>query len=273
MQEFKSKAGHKVVLVAGASSGIGKAAAEQLAQRGHSVFGTSRDSRRVSSPKVRGLSMEIGDTTSVSEAVQAVLDAEGRLDAVFYAAGFYLAGAVEETTAEQAQAQMEAYMLGAHRLTRAVLPHYRRARSGRLLYMSSSAGERSLPYHVFYSASKAALQAYCDGLRYEVEPHGVQVSYFQTGGVNTGARASFQRAAEAIDDYARPRERAIGAFLRLQENGPIPHAIGRAVVKAVEAGKMKSVYRVGILTECLPYLNALLPDFVFRSIIQKTMDL
>lgn len=273
MQNLHSKSKSQVVLVAGASSGIGKAAAEALASRGHAVFGTSRDAKRVDSEKVEGLSMELGDTASVNAAVQAVMEREGRMDAIFYTAGFYLAGAVEETTPEQAQAQMDAYMLGAHRLTRAVLPHFRSAGSGRLLYMSSSAGDRSLPYHVFYSASKAALQAYCDGLRYEVEPLGVEVAYFQTGGVKTGAKASFQRAADAISSYNTPREKAIGAFLRLQENGPIPHAIGRAVVEAVEAQKMKSVYRVGFLTRSLPFLRLVLPEFAFRAVIRKSLDL
>ena len=273
MQDLISKSGAKVVLVAGASSGIGKAAAEQLALQGHNVFGTSRDSDRVSSEKVTGLSMELGDTASVEATVEAVIDSVGRLDAIFYAAGFYLAGAVEETTPEQVHAQMGAYLVGAHRLTKAVLPHFRAAGSGRLLYMSSSAGDSSLPYHVFYSASKAALQAYCDGLRYEVEPFGVQVAYLQAGGVKTGAKASFQRASDAINAYDIPREKAIGAFHRMQENGPVPHAVGRAVVNAIEDSQMKSVYRVDLSSKSIPFLQTLLPEFVFRSVLKKMMDL
>ncbi len=263
----------RVVLVVGASSGIGKSAAEELQKRGHVVYGTSRDASRVTSPGVKGVSMELGDEASVKQAVQSVLDAEGRLDATFYAAGFYVAGAVEETTPEQVHEQLDAYMVGVHRLTRAVLPHFRQAGSGRIIAMSSTAGNSSLPFHVIYSVSKAALQAYCEGLRYEVEPFGVQVAYLHAGGVKTGAKASFRRAAEPIDAYDVNRERAIEAFHRMQDKGPIPVAVGRAVVKAVEARRMKSVYRVDFFSKILSALHWALPESLFRSQVRKSLDI
>ncbi len=262
---------NKIVLVIGASSGIGKAAAEALAQRGYRVYGTSRDASRIDAPGVTGVSLETGNDASVRQAVQTVLDAEGRLDAVFYAAGFYTAGAIEETTPEQVHDQLDAYFVGAHRVTRAVLPHFRKARSGRLLYMSSSAGDSSLPYHTIYSASKAALQAYCDGLRYEVEPLGIQVSYVHAGGVKTGAKASFRAAAEPLEAYDAPRDRAIAAFHRLQEQGPVPHAVGSAVANAIAARRMKPVILVDAFSKLMPMLKLLLPASVFRSQVLKSM--
>jgi NAD(P)-dependent dehydrogenase (short-subunit alcohol dehydrogenase family) len=263
----------RCVLVVGASSGIGKSAAKALAERGHRVYGSSRVASRADSPKVKGVSLEIGNDTSVLRAVQTVVSAEGRLDAVFYAAGFYTAGAIEETTPEQVHDQLDAYLVGAHRVTRAVLPHFRQARAGRLLYMSSSAGDSSLPFHTIYSLSKAALQAYCDGLRYEVEPFGIEVAYLQAGGVKTGAKATFRNAAEPIGDYAVPRDRAIAAFHALQETGPEPDAVGLAVAEAIGARKMKPVLRVDAFSKLVPMLRLALPASIFRAQLRKSMGL
>lgn len=263
----------QVVLVVGASSGIGKAAAQELAARGHRVFGTSRDGARAEAPGIHGVSLELSDDTSVRDAVETVVRAAGKIDAMFYAAGFYTAGAIEETTAEQVHEQLDAYFVGAHRVTRALLPHYRASRAGRLLYMSSNAGDAALPYHTIYSTSKAALQIYCDGLRYEVEPMGIQVAYLQNGGVKTGAKMSFRPAAEPVAAYDGPRDRAIAAFHRMQEKGPVPSALGRTVADAIEARKLKPVIRADAFSKLIAVLGVVMPSAVFRSQLRKSLDL
>lgn len=263
----------KVVLVVGASSGIGKAAAQELAGRGHRVYGTSRDGSRADGPGITGVSLELSDDASVHDAVHTVLEAEGRVDAMFYAAGFYTAGAIEETTAEQVHEQLDAYFVGAHRVTRALLPHYRAARAGRLLYMSSNAGDAALPYHTIYSTSKAALQIYCDGLRYEVEPLGIEVAYLQNGGVKTGAKASFRPGAEPVSAYDGPRDRAIAAFHRMQDKGPIPAALGRTVADAIESRKLKPVIRADAFSKLIGILGVVMPSAVLRSQLKKSLDI
>lgn len=263
----------RVILVVGASSGIGRAAAEELAGRGHRVYGTSRDAARVEAPGVQGVSLELSDDTSVREAVGIVRSSAGRIDAMFYAAGFYTAGAIEETTAEQVHEQLDAYFVGAHRVTRALLPHFREAGAGRLLYMSSNAGDTALPYHTIYSTSKAALQIYCDGLRYEVEPFGIEVAYLQNGGVKTGAKASFRPGAEPVAAYDGPRDRAIAAFHRMQDKGPVPSALGRTVADAIESRKLKPVIRADAFSKLIPVLAAVMPAAMLRSQLKKSLDI
>jgi short-subunit dehydrogenase len=158
-------------------------------------------------------------------------------------------------------------------VTRALLPHYRAARAGRLLYMSSSAGDAALPFHTIYSTSKAALQIYCDGLRYEVEPFGIQVAYLQNGGVKTGAKASFRPAAEPVTAYDGPRDRAIAAFQRMQDEGPVPSALGRAVAEAIESRKLQPVIRADAFSKLIAVLGGVMPSAVFRSQLKKSLDL
>ena len=227
----------------------------------------------VTSPGVVGLELETNDDHSIGEAVRKILKTEHRLDAMFYAAGFYTAGAIEETTPEQIHEQLDAYFIGAHRVTRALLPHFREAGTGRLLYMSSSAGDSALPYHSIYSCSKAALQNHCDGLRYDVQPLGIQVSYLQNGGVKTGAEASFRRAAEPVAAYAGPRERAIAAFHRMQQKGPEPKAIGATVANAIEAKTMKPVIRADTFSKLIGFLGSVMPAKLFRSQLKKSLDI
>ncbi len=127
--------------------------------------------------------------------------------------------------------------------------------------MSPNAGDAALPYHTIYSASKAALQSYCDGLRYEVEPLGIRVAYLQNGGIKSGAKSSFLPGAEPINAYASPRNRAIDAFHRLQDKGPEPHAVGRAVADAIEAKWIKPVIRVDGFSKLLAFLQRVMPSW------------
>jgi NAD(P)-dependent dehydrogenase (short-subunit alcohol dehydrogenase family) len=257
-----------VVLVVGASSGIGLATAERLVAQGHRVFGTARDASRVRSNGVESVQLDVTQDQSVSKAVANVLDRVGRIDAVVYSAGFYVAGAVEETTDEDARDQFDVYFFGAHRVTRAILPSMRAQRRGRLIYMSSSAGVAAIPFHVLYSASKAAIEHYADGLRYEIERFGVQVCCVQGTGVRTSA-ATNARFTEPIPSYEPARSRIIESFKRALLEGPPPDAFAEVIANAVTARRMRRLYRVGALAMSLPVLKALLPAFVFRGMFVR----
>jgi NAD(P)-dependent dehydrogenase (short-subunit alcohol dehydrogenase family) len=263
-------AGTKVVLVAGASSGIGQAAAEALVRRGHHVFGTSRDPTRISTNGVEPLALEVSDEASVQRCVARLVARAARLDAVFYSAGFYVAGAVEETTLAQVAAQMDVYFFGACRVARAVLPVMRAQHAGRLVFMSSSAGVAAIPFHAAYSASKGALESFCESLAYETAPFGIDVSYVQATGVRTAAAASMQAGAEPVEVYAAARERVVACFKQTQQDGPSPSAIADTVAAIVEAKRRPRVcYRVGLQARLVPFLKGTLPSAIFRQQVRK----
>lgn len=254
----------KVILIAGASSGIGRAAAVALAARGHTVFGTSRDPSRVDMPGVTPLALEVGDDTSVSTCIEAVVRSAGRLDAVIYSAGFYVAGAAEETSTALATAQFDAYVIGAHRLVRSALPIMRRQGGGRIVLMSSTAAVAAIPFHAIYSASKAALEHYAEGLAYEVAPFGVGITCLQGTGVRTGAAGAVREAEEKIAAYEPARSRVLQSFRNQQTQGPPPQAFVSTLVHVVETKRLAPRYRVGRLAKLLPALRLLLPWPLFR---------
>jgi NAD(P)-dependent dehydrogenase (short-subunit alcohol dehydrogenase family) len=268
-EQRRSAARGSVVLVVGASSGIGRAAAQKLAERGHRVFGSARNAERVDLADVQGISLEISDPASVRQALAEVTARAGRLDAVVYSAGFYIAGAVEETSDELAAEQFDVYFFGAHRLARAVLPVMRAQGHGRLIFMSSTAAVAAIPFHALYSSTKAALEHYVDGLRYETEPFGIQVACIQGGGVRTAAAGRRRSGAPVVPAYEPARSRALEAFKRMQETGPEPALFAEAICRALEAERMRPLYRAGPYAHSLPLLKAALPQRLFRLLFYR----
>jgi NAD(P)-dependent dehydrogenase (short-subunit alcohol dehydrogenase family) len=166
----------KVVLVTGASSGIGSATAEHLVNRGYRVFGTTRSPQKAAtSSGVTLLPLDVTIEESVSRAVQAVLDAAGRIDVLVNNAGLGVFGAFEETSIEQAQALFDTNVFGIIRTTQAVLPHMRARRSGLIVNVSSVQGFIPAPYSAIYSSTKHALEGLSESLDHEVRQFGIRV--------------------------------------------------------------------------------------------------
>src|SRR3954454_23510528 len=172
----------RVALVTGASSGIGEAAARALVGAGVTVYGTTRGAppgeRR---GDVVFLPLDVTDDESVADAVRQVLDRSGRIDVLVNNAGLGVAGAAEESSVEQARALFETNVFGSIRTTRAVLPHMREQRSGRIINVSSLLGFMPAPYMALYAATKHAIEGYSESLDHEVREHGVRVLLVEPG--------------------------------------------------------------------------------------------
>src|SRR6266478_5635146 len=166
----------KVVLVTGASSGIGAAVAQLFHRRGFMVFGTSRSANPNSHQEFPMLRLDVNSDASAEGCVREVLARAGRLDILVNNAGFVLAGAAEETSIEEAKEQFETNFFGVVRMVKAVLPHMREARTGRILAIGSLAGLMAIPYSAFYTSAKFALEGYMEALWFEVKPFGITVS-------------------------------------------------------------------------------------------------
>jgi NAD(P)-dependent dehydrogenase (short-subunit alcohol dehydrogenase family) len=155
----------KIVLITGASSGIGRATAELLASRGYRVFGTARDPDTVA--PVRGvelLPLDVRDDASVASSVEAVLGQTGRIDVLVNNAGYSVVGAIEETSASEAQALFDTNVFGVLRMVRAVLPAMRRQGSGTIVNTSSVLGFLPAPFMGLYASSKHALEGLSESL-------------------------------------------------------------------------------------------------------------
>ena len=256
----------RVVLVTGASSGNGRATATLLAQQGCRVFGTSRDpSRAASTPGVELLELDVRSDESVRACVAAVLDRAGQLDVLVNNAGYELAGALEETSLDEAQEQFETNFFGAVRMTKAALSGMRQRRSGRIVNVSSLAGLAPIPFMGMYSASKFALEGFSEALRHEVRPFGNHVSEVETGFLDTAMRTSRQRAAERIADYDPHRERALQTVADLETRGPGAELVAQTVAQIVNSRSPRLRYVVGRQARYVMRVRRLLPARMFEQ--------
>lgn len=198
----------KVALVTGASSGIGEAAALELAAAGFTVYGAARRVARMEHLKASGIhpiAMDVTDDQSMQAGVEQIIAEHGRLDVLVNNAGYGSYGAIEDVPVDEARAQLEVNVFGAARLTQLVLPQMRRQRSGTIVNITSMGGKITTPLGGWYHATKFALEALSDCLRMEVAPFGIDVVIIEPGGIKTewsGIAADKVRAVSGSGPYA-----------------------------------------------------------------------
>jgi NAD(P)-dependent dehydrogenase (short-subunit alcohol dehydrogenase family) len=260
----------RVAVVTGAASGIGEAAARALVGAGFTVYGTSR---RAATGETRGgvvfLPLDVTDDESVAAAVREVLDRSGRIDVLVNNAGVGIAGAAEESSIEQARALFETNLFGLIRVTRAVLPHMREQRSGRIINVSSVLGLVPAPFGALYAASKHALEGYSESLDHEVREHGVRVLLVEPAYTRTSFDANLVTADEPLPLYARRRESFDALIAEAVRGGDEPSIVGRAVVAAATDKRPKLRYPAGALARRVSTARRYVPAAVFDKQIRK----
>jgi NAD(P)-dependent dehydrogenase (short-subunit alcohol dehydrogenase family) len=239
----------RVALITGASAGLGRACADRLAAAGWTVTGASR--RGTGGAGWTGLVMDVDSHDAVRSGVGAVLREHGRIDALVAAAGWGVAGAVEDTTVEEAKAQFETNFWGCVRVVQAVLPQMRAQRSGRIVLMSSIGGVIGIPFQAFYSASKFALEGLAESLGYEVAPFGIAVTLVQPGNFATDFTASRKLAATATGQspYAAATAKAVAVMERDERSGAPPADVAAAVQRVLGARRPPRRVSVGRAAE------------------------
>ncbi|MGH9018825.1 MAG: SDR family oxidoreductase [Acidimicrobiales bacterium] len=255
----------KVIVITGASAGIGRACADRLHQKGWTVVGASR--RGSGSSGWTPLVMDVDDDASVTAAMDAVVREHGRLDAVVACAGWGLAGPVELTPVAEAKAQLETNLWGAVRLVQSALPLMRRQGSGRVVLVSSIGGIVGIPFQAFYSASKFAMEGYGEALAYEVAPFGIAVTLVEPGNVRTDFTSSRRDVAlpEGDDTYAAAVTKAVGLMERDEANGVAPDAVADVVERVLGAPHPRRRVSVGKMGERIGIMGKrLLPYRVFE---------
>lgn len=265
------KADKRVVLVTGASSGIGQACARHLAGRGYRVFGTSRRAADSAQDGVEMLEMDVDSDASVERAVATLLQRAGRIDAVVNNAGWALAGAVEDTTPDEARAQMETNFVGAWRVCRAVLPAMRAAGRGHVVNIGSIGGRVGLPFQAAYSASKFAVAGFTEALSGEVRPFGIHAVLVEPGNYRTGITAMRRVAAGAGEGsaYAEVLRKVLAVIGRDEQRGADPEQVARLVRRIIESRTPRLRYMVGPAFERFASAGGktLLPGRVFERVI------
>jgi len=260
------------VLVTGASSGIGRATALELAGRGHTVFASARrvgelDQLARANEKIEAVPMDVTDGESVRAAaarVEELSDGYG-VDVLVNSAGYALGGPVEALSAEAVQHQFQTNVFGLLDVTRAFLPRMRERRNGRIINVSSVVGRVVFPGMGVYAATKYALEALSDALRMELAPFDVSVVLVEPGFVKTDIGDASRQQAADFDLAPAGYEELIAktaAFVGKQvaENGIAPERVARRIADAAEARSPKARYLLPASSRVLVGVMGALPD-------------
>ena len=259
----------KIVLITGASSGIGRACAEHLGQRGYRVYGTSRRA----APGVTAAGsflmapMDVNDDVSVAQGVRLIVEREGRLDVVVNNAGINLAGPIEDATIDEVKLQFETNFFGVWRVCQAVLPVMRAQKSGHIINISSMAGRAGMPYQGLYSASKHAVEGLTEALRTEVRHFGVQVALVEPGDSCT-SQPEHRIKILRNPVYARYFHNALAIYEHDERNGYPPEKIAALIERIIRTPRPRLRYPAGsLLQRSELFLKGLVPYSFYEQVL------
>ena len=258
----------KIILVTGASSGIGFDAARSLAQKGHRVYGAARRVEKMEPLRAYGvipLRMDVTDEASMEAGVRSILEAEGRIDVLVNNAGYGSFGAIENVPIEEARRQLEVNVFGLARLTQLVLPSMRAQQAGRIIDIASVAGKMNLYFGGWYHVSKFAVESLSDALRIELKPFGIDVSIIEPGGIHTDwgvIAADHLRDSSKGTPYEKEALRESETLRKAYTGNYLskPSVVTRAICKAALSRRPRARDRVGFGATTLVFFHAILPD-------------
>ena len=258
----------RVVLITGASSGIGESCAAFLSKQGHRVYGGSRSGRTAAG--ATPLVLDVTNEKSARDAVETILAREGRLDVLVNNAGFGIAGAIEETSIEEAAGQFQVNFFGVMRMCRAVLPVLRQQKAGYIVNIGSIGGLIAIPFQGLYSATKFALEGLSESLRLEVSRFGVHVVLIEPGDHRTAFTENRRATAESRGEsvYRDKFDRAIQRMAADEQGGPTPELIAELVHKVIMDRSPRLRYTTGPAAQRLAvWIKRLMP----YSAVEKMM--
>ncbi|MFT3796723.1 SDR family oxidoreductase [Flavobacterium sp.] len=260
----------KVILITGASSGIGKAIGDYLHHKGFVVYGTSRNPERITNSVFPLLKLEVRDPESIRHAIAEVIRISGRLDVVINNAGVGILGPLEEIPTDEIRNNFETNLFGPIEVIKAALPQMRAQQSGLIINITSIAGYMGLPYRAVYSASKGALELVTEALRMEVKPFGIEITNVAPGEFATNIADHRYHVpvstASAYSSYGK----TIEVINSQVGGGDNPIKMGEAIYGIIQTAKPNGHYKVGpFLSKFSIVLKRILPDKMYEKMLMN----
>ena len=248
----------KVIVVTGASSGIGYQMASFLGQKGHHVYGISRS--KLHDKHVKSIQADVTEYEQLKKAYQDIYDLEGKIDVIINNAGMGISGAIEDTTTEDANYLMNVNFMGVFHSTKAAIPFLRKSGGGKIINISSVAGRLAIPFQAFYSSSKAAINAFTEALDNEVSPLGIQVCSVMPGDIKTGFTKNRKKNAYDSECYKNRIEKSVGVMEHDERNGMDPIVAAKVIDRLVSKKRVPLYKTIGFKYKIFLFFHRILPS-------------
>lgn len=254
---------NEVVVVTGASSGIGKVTADLLHEKGYKIYGTSRTWSEKPVEKETSyyqIKMDVNDDQSVKKCIETILEKEQTIDVLVNNAGYGYVSSLMFGTVEDAKNQFETNFFGAVRVIEQIIPGMIKQKNGKIITIGSIGGRIAIPYQGLYSASKSALATYSDALRIECKKYNIQVSLIEPGDTSTSFDTRRIVVEENLSEPIREEMiRALNIMRKAEHNGMDPKKVAKLVQKIITKKKTKIRYTTGLDSKLVNYGTRILP--------------
>ncbi|MEW6736054.1 MAG: SDR family oxidoreductase [Acidobacteriota bacterium] len=265
----------KTVLITGASSGIGQAAARHFQRNGWQVIATMRKPEQehelVKLDNVICVKLDVLATDSIVNAIAVGLERFGVIDAVVNNAGYGLVGAFEASTPQQVERQFATNVFGLMNVTRALLPHFRKRRSGIILNVASMGGRITFPLYSVYHATKWAVEGFSESLQYEVRQFNIKVKIIEPGPIKTDFyhRSMDLISQPGLTEYDDFIAKAMPNMQKAGESGAAPERVAEVIYRAATDDSWRMRYAAN--AAMILGLRRVLPDRAFQGIVRKVV--
>ncbi len=268
----------KTILITGASSGIGRSTVEVFSEKGWRVAATMRDPGKSQElaklPGVKLYPLDVTDIQSIHACIEAVTRDFGKIDVLLNNAGYGAVGVFEAASPEQVQKQFDTNVFGVMNVTRAILPHFRKNRSGRILTISSVGGRVTFPIYSLYHSTKWAVEGFMESLHYELRPLGIQAKLIEPGPIKTDfyGRSQDLHLDKIPTDYKSYFDIAYSNSKKAGMNAEGPQVVANMIFKAATDSKNKLRYPVGGNAPALIAIKRYLSERLFFKIVRSTIE-
>lgn len=255
----------KIAVLTGGTSGIGMQTALALKNAGYTVYELSRRAQGIEG--LNHLIADVTDEAAVKKAVDEIVAREGKIDVLVNNAGFGISGAVEFTKTEDAKRLFDTNFFGMVNMNRAVVPVMREAGQGRIVNISSVAGQIPIPFQTYYSAAKAATNSYTMALANELRPYGITVCAVQPGDIKTGFTKAREKTVDGDDVYGGRIGRSVSRMEHDEQTGMDPAVAGKFIANVAMKKKVSPIYTIGASYSLLTFLTRLMSWKTMNKII------
>ena len=262
----------KVILITGASSGIGKAIGDFLCNKNFKVYGTSRDPSKYLASNFQLFDLNVNSSASINKCIDEIIKIEGGIDVLINNAGVGITGPLEEIPEIEIENNFKTNFFGPLNIIKKILPFMRSKKSGLIINITSLAAYVGTPYRSVYSASKAALDLVSETLNMETKPFNIKVVTVAPGEFSTNiASRRYHASSEKSSPYYFNYSKALKLMNNHVDGGADPKLIGKLILKIINSKNPKKKYIAGSFVEKIaPYLKLLLPQKVFENLIMRS---